>query len=197
MQRVVLGLVTLGLCGLASGVQAVTWEIDPAHSSVDFSVRHMMVSNVRGQFGKFSGTVDVDPAKPASGTVKATIDATSIDTRNAKRDEHLRAPDFLDTAKYPEITFVSKKVEAAGDKKWKVTGALTLHGVTKDVVLDVEGPTGEIKDPQGTTRTGATATTTIHRKDFGISFDKTLDGGGLMVGEDIAVTIEIEAVAKK
>ena len=189
-------VVTFGGLMLAHNASAVTWEIDPSHSAVEFSVRHMMVSNVRGQFTKFAGSIDVDPAAPAGATVKATIEAASVDTRSEKRDEHLRSPDFFDTAKFPQITFVSKSIQAAGDKKWKLTGALTLHGVTKDVVLDVEGPSGEVKDPWGNMRTGARATTTINRKDFGISFAKTIDGGGLMVGDEIAVTLEIEAMRK-
>ena len=196
MRRLIVSSLVLTGCGWGALAHALTWDIDPAHSTIDFSVRHMMVSNVRGQFRKFTGSVDVDPANPAAATVKATIEAASVDTGNEKRDEHLRGPDFFEVAKNPQITFVSKKIEAAGDKKWKLTGSLTMHGVTKDVVLDVEGPIGEVKDPYGNTRTGARATTTINRKDFGISFAKTLDGGGLMVGEDIAVTLEIEAMRK-
>lgn len=194
--RTVLNVLAMVILGSAATAGAVTWEIDPSHSAVEFSVRHMMVSNVRGQFNKFTGSVEVDPANLAGAKVQATIDVASIDTRNEKRDEHLKAPDFFDAAKFPQITFVSKKIEAAGDKKWKVTGALTLHGVTKDVVLDVEGPAAEIKDPMGSTRTGASATTTINRKDFGISFSKTLEAGGVMVGDEIAVTLEIEAIKK-
>jgi polyisoprenoid-binding protein YceI len=197
MQRTgILFTLAIGVLGWARVGGAVTWEIDPSHSSVEFSVRHMMVSNVRGQFTKFTGAVEVDPSAPAGASVKATIEAASVDTGNEKRDEHLRGADFFEVAKYPQITFVSKQIQAAGDKKWKLTGALTMHGVTKDVVLDVEGPSGEIKDPWGKTRTGARATGTINRKDFGIAFAKTLDGGGLMVGEEIAITLEIEAMQK-
>ena len=175
---------------------AATWELDPAHSTIAFGIRHMMISKVRGQFNTFSGKAAGDPSAPDKATIEATIDPSSIDTANEKRDGHLRSPDFLDTAKFPTMTFKSKKIEAAGKGKAKVTGDLTLHGVTKEVVLDVEGPTEVIKDPQGNTRAGAQATTKINRKDFGIVWDKTMDGGGLMVGEEIDVTIDVEAVKK-
>lgn len=172
------------------------WEIDPAHSSVQFSVRHMMVSNVRGAFTKVAGTVRGDENDPTHATVEATIDTSSIDTREAKRDEHLRSPDFLDVAKYSTMTFRSKKIAKVGDGRYDVTGDLTLHGVTKPVVLTVEGPSGVIKDPMGAEKAGASVTAKINRKDFGIAWQKTLDGGGLMIGEDVAITIEIEAVKK-
>ena len=173
-----------------------TWEIDPAHSSIGFSIRHMMVSNVRGHFGKFSGTVKANEKDLTESTVEATIDVASIDTGNAKRDEHLRSPDFFDVAKFPTMTFKSRKITPAGDKKWKVTGDLTMHGVTKEVTLDVEGPTAEVKDPQGKVRAGATATTKLSRNDFGLTWSKTLDGGGLVLGDDVNVTIEVEGVKK-
>ena len=176
---------------------AATYEIDPAHTSVQFSVRHMMISNVRGEFTKLSGKVVGDPAKPAATTVEATIDAASIDTRNEKRDEHLKSPDFLDVAKFPTITFKSTKVEKAGENAWKLTGDLTLHGVTKPVVLDVTNLTPPMKDPWGNTRVGAQATTTINRQDFGVSFNKTLDGGGVLVGDEIAITIDVEVTQKQ
>ncbi len=174
---------------------AATYEIDPAHTSVQFSVRHMMISNVRGEFTKLSGKVVGDPANPTATTVEATIDAASIDTRNEKRDEHLKSPDFLDVAKFPTLTFKSTKVEKAGDT-WKLTGDLTLHGVTKSVVLDVTNLTPPMKDPWGNTRVGAQAATKINRQDFGISFNKTLDGGGVLVGDEIAITIDVEVVQK-
>jgi polyisoprenoid-binding protein YceI len=135
------------------------------------------------------------PANPTATIVEATIDTTSIDTRNEKRDEHLRSPDFLDTAKFPTMTFKSTKVEKAGDA-WKLAGDLTLHGVTKPVVLDVTNVTAPTKDPWGNTRIGASATTKISRQDFGIIFNKTLDGGGVLVGDEIAITIDVEVVQK-
>jgi polyisoprenoid-binding protein YceI len=173
-----------------------TWEIDPVHSTVGFSIRHMMVSNVRGEFGKFSATVKANEKDVTESTVEATIDAASIDTRNAKRDDHLRSPDFFDVAKFPTITFKSRKITPAGDKRWQVTGDLTMHGVTREVTLDVEGPTAEVKDPQGNVRAGATATTKLSRKDFGITWSKALDGGGLVLGDEVKVTIDVEAVKK-
>jgi polyisoprenoid-binding protein YceI len=179
-----------------SAVRAAdTYEIDPAHTSVQFSIRHMMISNVRGEFTKLTGKATGDVANPTAAAVEATIDATSIDTRNEKRDEHLRSPDFLDTAKFPSMTFKSTKVEKAGDG-WKLHGDLTLHGVTKPVVLDVTNVTPPTKDPWGNTRIGAQATTKINRQDFGIVFNKTLDGGGVLVGDEIAITIDVEVMKK-
>jgi len=172
------------------------WEIDPAHSSVQFSARHMMVSNVRGAFTKVAGTVRGDEQDPTHATVEATIDTSSIDTREAKRDEHLRSPDFLDVAKYPTMTFRSKKITKTGDGRYDVTGELTLHGVTREVVLHVEGPSPAMKDPRGGLRAGASATTRIDRRDFGITWSKALDGGGVVVGDDIDVTIDVEGVKK-
>ena len=189
-------LVILAAFALPAVGHAATWEADPAHSSISFGIRHMMISTVHGQFKTFTAKATGDPAKPAAATIEATIDPASIDTANEKRDAHLKSPDFLDVAKFPTMTFKSTKIEAAGPGKAKVTGDLTMHGVTKPVVLTVEGPSAVIKDPMGNEKAGATATTRISRKDFGIAWQKTLDGGGLMVGDDIDVTIEIEAVKK-
>jgi polyisoprenoid-binding protein YceI len=176
--------------------RAATWEIDPAHTTIQFSVRHMMVSNVRGQFTKFSGHVDGDEATPTAARLEATIDAASIDTANQKRDDHLRSPDFLDAAKFPTITFTSKKIEKAGEAKFKIRGDLTLHGVTREVVLEVSDVAPPIKDPMGNMRAGAEARTTINRQDFGVSFNKTVEGGGLLVGNDITITIDVEVTKK-
>src|SRR5277367_2282391 len=154
---------------------ADTWQIDPAHTNVEFTVRHMMISNVKGTFQKTAGTVTTNGSDPASATIDATIDASSVDTRVERRDMHLKSPDFLDVAKYPTITFNSSKVEAAGPNKWKVAGDLTLHGVTRPVVLDVETAGRPIQDPMGNTRAGASATTAIKRSDFGVSWNKALD----------------------
>src|SRR5262249_7637914 len=156
---------------------ADTWQLDPAHSNVEFSVRNFMISNVKGQFETVSGTVTSDGDNPASVRIEALIDASSIDTRVEKRDQHLKSPDFLDVAKYPTITFRSTKIEPAGQGKWKVTGDLTLHGVTRPVVLDVQGPTAPMKDPLGNTRVGASATTKIDRRDFGVTWNKALETG--------------------
>ncbi len=179
----------------ARGTGTQTWNIDPVHSNISFSARHMMISDVKGEFDKFSGTITANDDDPKSVEIIATIDAASINTRAGKRDNHLKSPDFLDVAKYPTITFKSVKIEPDGDGKWKVTGNLTLHGVTKPVVLEVTGPTPEVK-AMGIRR-GASATTTINRQDFGVSFNKTLDSGGLVVGNDVGISIDIEAVKGK
>jgi polyisoprenoid-binding protein YceI len=175
---------------------ADTWQIDPAHSSVEFTVRHMMISNVKGQFEKTTGTITTNGSDPASATIDATIDAASVDTRVEKRDAHLKSPDFLDVAKYPTITFKSTKVEAAGAGKFRVTGDLTLHGVTKPVVLDVETAGPPIRDPMGNTRAGASATTKINRSDFGLKWNKALEAGGVVVGDEVAISIDVEAIKK-
>jgi polyisoprenoid-binding protein YceI len=184
------------LAALPVLAHADTWQIDPMHTNVEFTVRHMMISNVKGQFTKTSGTVTVNGSDPTSAQIDATIDATSIDTRVERRDNDLKGPNFLDVAKYPTITFKSSKVEAAGPGKWKVTGDLTLHGVTKLVVLDVEATGTPIKDPMGNTRAGASATTKINRKDFGLSYNKALEAGGVMVGDEVAISIDVEAIKK-
>jgi polyisoprenoid-binding protein YceI len=173
-----------------------TWEIDPSHSAVQFSVRHLMISNVRGEFGRFTGSVTGDAAKAPAAVVEARIEAASIDTREPKRDAHLKSPDFLDVERHPTITFVSKRIEPAGAGRWKMSGDLTLHGVTREVVLDVEGPTRVVKDPMGNVRAGARATTTLNRKDFGITWAKAMDGGGVVVGDEVRVTIDVEGVQK-
>jgi polyisoprenoid-binding protein YceI len=186
-------VVTIALPVLA---HADTWQTDPVHTNVEFTVRHMMISNVKGQFQKTSGTITANGNDPASAKIDATIDASSVDTRVEGRDEHLKGPNFLDVAKYPTIMFKSTKVEAAGPNKWKVTGDLTLHGVTKPVVLDVEAAGPPIHDPMGNTRAGASATT-IKRSDFGITWNKALDTGGAMVGDEVAIAIDVEVIEKK
>ena len=172
-----------------------TWEIDPAHSSIQFGVRHLMISTVKGKFPKFTATAVADEKEPTRAVVEASIDTASIDTGEAKRDEHLRGPDFFDVAKYPTITFKSTKIEPAGDHRYKLHGDLSMHGVTKPVVLDVEA-TQQVKGMRGETRAGARATTKVNRKDFGINWSKTMDGGGVVVGDDVDVTIEVEGVKK-
>lgn len=184
------------LWALPLGAWASTWEADPVHSSAEFSVRHMMVANVRGTFDKMASTVELDDKDPTKSSVEATIDATTINTANEKRDAHLKSADFFDVEKYPTITFKSKKVAKAGANKYKVTGDLTMHGVTKEVVLDVELAKGEIKDPQGMTRRGASAKTKLNRKDFGLNWSKAIEGGGVVVGDEIAITIETSLIKK-
>jgi polyisoprenoid-binding protein YceI len=185
-------LTVLACVLVAASARAETWTIDPVHSSIDFSVRHMMLSNVTGEFDKFAGTISANGADPNSLAIDVTIDAASVDTHTEKRDNDLRSPNFLDVAKYPTITFKSTKVEAAGQNRWKVTGDLTLHGVTKPVVLDVTGPTPEVK-AMGKIHRAASATTTIDRRDFGLTFNKTLDNGGLVVGNEVTITINVDA----
>src|SRR5215831_3591302 len=166
-----LALAFLGLVTAAAAARADTWNIDPAHTTVEFSVRHMMISNVKGQFEQVSGTIAASGNDPNSVQINAVIEANSINTRVEKRDAHLKSASFLDVDKYPTITFKSTKVEPDGPSRWRVTGNLTLHGVTKPVVLEVETTT-PIKDPSGTARAGASATTKIDRKDFGVLWNK-------------------------
>lgn len=172
---------------------AESWTVDASHSTVGFSVRHMMVANVRGTFGKLAAAVDGSPADPASAKVSATIEVASVDTRDAKRDDHLRSADFFDATKFPQMTFKSTKVEKAGPSKAKLTGDFTLRGVTKPVVLDVEY-TEPIKNPWGKTVVGASATGKINRKDFGVNWSKALDGGGLVVGDEVTIQLDLEFV---
>ena len=173
-----------------------TWQIDPAHSSFQFKIRHLTVSNVRGEFDKSGGTVTLNDQDPASLRVEVSIEAGSVNTHHVKRDEHLRSPDFFDVAKFPLITFVSKKVVQDGMNRLKVTGDLTIKGITKEVTVNVEGPTAEIKDPTGNLRRGATGTAKINRRDFGMIWNRVLDTGGVLVGEDVDISIEVELVKK-
>jgi polyisoprenoid-binding protein YceI len=187
----------LALVLAANGLaQTVRWEIDPAHSNASFTVRHMMVSNVRGEFTKLAGGVDVVGDDPTTAKVAVTIDAASINTREPKRDAHLRSAEFFNVEKYPAITFSSKKVERAGEGRLKLVGDLTMHGVTKEVTLDVEDLTPEVKDPGGNLRVGAHATARINRKDFGLLWNKVLEAGGVLVGDEVTITIEVELVKK-
>jgi len=176
---------------------ASTWNIDPAHTSAQFAVRHLVISTVRGQLGKVSGVVNLDDGDLTKSSVQASIDAAGIDTREQKRDEHLRGPDFLDVAKYPTITFTSKKVEKVSDDIYKVTGDLTIRGVTKEVTLSVQGSPKPLKDPMGNVKMGGVATTRINRQDFGVSWSKSLDGGGLVVADEVDVTIDVEVAEKR
>ena len=188
--------VAFGLAfAMPSMALASDWDIDGGHSSAQFSVRHLMVSNVRGEFGKVTGTVKLDDKDITKSVVEATIDVGSINTRDEKRDGHLKSPDFFDVAKFPTITFKSKKV-AGKAGKLKVTGDLTIHGVTKEVVLDVEGPAKEAKDPWGNVKSGAAAFIKINRKDFGLGWNKALETGGVVVGEEVSITLDIELLKK-
>ena len=188
MSRFVLIVLTALAMAASAAAQAGTWQIDPNHSAAQFSVRHLGVSTVRGAFTKVSGTAKYDPADPSKTALDATIDANSVDTRVEARDKDLRSPHFLEVEKYPTITFHSKLAKAAGEGKLHVTGDLTIHGVTKEVVLDVDGPSAAIKDPWGNQRIGASASTKINRKDFGVS------GAPGVVGDEITITIDTELI---
>jgi polyisoprenoid-binding protein YceI len=173
---------------------AVTYTIDPAHSSAHFKVRHMMISNVRGEFSKVSGTVQFDPVHPENSSITAEIDVNSINTREPDRDKHLRSADFFDAATYPTIKFQSKRIAPEGAGQYRVTGDLTIHGVTREVVLNVVGPTEEAKDPWGYMRRGVEATGKIKRKDFGLNWNQVLESGGFLVGDDVEISLEAELI---
>jgi len=170
-----------------------TWQIDPSHSAIGFSVRHMVVSKTRGRFTRWSGQIRFDPKNPAASSVEVTIDPASIDTADAQRDAHLRSPDFFDVEKYPAASFRSTTIEDRGGDRYRISGDLTVHGVTKPVVLEATYE-GSGKDPWGGQRSGFLATTSIDRKDFGLEWNKALDTGGLLVGEKVDLTLEIEAI---
>jgi polyisoprenoid-binding protein YceI len=197
MKRYITPIITLFVLATPVLTGAVTWEMDPAHSSFQFMVRHLTVSNVKGDFGKSRGVVVMDDKGITKLKVEVTIDTGSVNTGHAQRDEHLRGSDFFDVAKHPTITFVSRKAIKADTGKLKVTGDLTIHGVTREITVDVEGPTAEVKDPWGSFRRGATATTKISRKDFGLTWNKVLDNGGLVVGDEINIYVEVELMRKR
>ena len=172
------------------------WGFDIAHSSVNFWIRHLMVSKVHGRFTQWTGAFEFDEADPAASHVEVQIDASSIDTKELQRDTHLRSPDFFDVEKYPHITFRSTGVDASGGEGYRVKGDLTIHGTTKPAVLEVEYA-GRVKDPYGMERAGFSAKTTINRKDFGLTWNKAIEAGGVMVGDKVEITIEVEAVKAK
>ena len=171
----------------------MSWQLDYTHSHIQFSVRHMMISKVKGEFEKFEGTVNFDEANPTNTTVNVTVDLNSINTREEKRDGHLRSADFFDVENYPSMTFVSKRVEKTGENSGKLIGDLTLRGITKEVTLNVEYA-GQAKSPWGTTSAGFTASGKINRKEFGLSWNAALETGGVLVGEDVEISIEVELV---
>jgi len=179
---------------LPASTVASTWKIDPAHSSAQFSVRHLAISTVRGAFSSVNGSVNYDDKDVSKSTIDVTIDVNSVDTRQPDRDKDLKSDKFFDTANYPNITFKSTKVEQAGVGKLKVTGDLTIRGTTKSVVLDVEGPTAPVKDPWGNSRVAASATTKVNRQDYGVKWNAKLDNGGVVVGDDVNIIIDVELV---
>ncbi|MEZ5401884.1 MAG: YceI family protein [Bryobacteraceae bacterium] len=179
----------------AAAASAATYNIDTGHSTATFSVRHMMVSNVKGTLGGVTGALDWDPAKPEASRVDATIDVKTIDTRHPKRDADLRGEDFFQVDKYPTMAFKSKRVSKSGGKLL-LTGDLTMHGVTREVTLTLEDPPVEVKDPRVGYRLGASATTRINRKDWGLTYNTILEAGGVTIGDEVSITLDIEATRK-
>jgi len=197
---------TLTRIALTAGLAAIfalpapaatsTWQIDPQHSAAQFSVRHLAISTVRGGFSNVNGTVNLDDKDVSKSSVDVTIDVSTVDTREPNRDKDLKSDKFFDLAQYPTMTFKSKKVEQNGTGKLKITGDLTIRGVTKEVVLDVDGPTAAVKDPWGNQRAAVNATTKINRQDFGVKWNATMDNGGVVVGDEVSITIDAEMVQK-
>jgi polyisoprenoid-binding protein YceI len=170
-----------------------TWQIDPAHTEVGFSVKHLMISTVRGRFAGVQGTIVLDEVNPANSSAEVEIDAATIDTRAAQRDAHLRSADFFEVERYPTITFRSARVERVGDDRYRIVGDLTIRGVTREVVLDATDE-GRGRDPWGGDRLGFSATTTIDRSDFGLTWNQALETGGVLVSNEIKISIDVEAV---
>jgi polyisoprenoid-binding protein YceI len=175
------------------GRNSMSWQIDSAHSHVEFSVRHMMISKVRGQFERFTGTIELDEADVTRSTVDVQIEAASINTRDAQRDAHLRSADFLNAEQYPYLTFKSKRIEQIDSSRARIIGDLTIRDVTREVVLNTEY-TGQSKSPWGTTSAGFNAETRINRKDWNLAWNVALETGGVLVGEDVTISIELELV---
>jgi polyisoprenoid-binding protein YceI len=194
---------TIFVLGLAASclplarAQAVMWRIDTLHSSAQFSVKHMMISTVRGQFGGVKGTVLYDPKNPTASTVEATIDCTTLNTGEPKRDNDLKGEQFFDVKRYPVMTFKSKSVEVTGPGKLKVTGDLTINATTRQVILDFDGPTGPVRDTQGREKIGASGVTKISRKDFGILYNPVMETGGVTVSDEVSIALEMELIKVK
>jgi polyisoprenoid-binding protein YceI len=187
------GALAAAMC-LPAAAGTVTYQIDPRHSAAQFAVTHLMISTVRGEFHGVNGTLLLDDKDITKSTVDVTIDATSVDTREPDRDKDLKSANFFDVVQYPTITFKSTKVEKNGADKLKITGDLTIHGVTKQVILDATVPKAPIKDPWGLQRTAVSATTKINRQDFGVKWNKSLDGGGVVVSDDVNINLDVELI---
>ena len=185
------------LTGVSAFAQSTTWTIDKNHAQTNFQIRHMGVSTVRGSISGVTGTIVWDEKDPGKSSVEATIDTTTVSTNNSARDTDLKSDKYFNVAKYPTMTFKSTKVEQAGAGKLKVTGDLTIRGTTKSVVLDIDGPTAPVKDPWGNQRSAVTATTKINRQDYGVKWNATMDNGGVVVGDEVSITIDAEMVQKK
>lgn len=177
-----------------SQISTTTWNIDPAHSVAEFKVKHMMISNVKGQFAKVSGKLTLDESELANSRIEARIEAASIETRDAQRDAHLKSPDFFDVEKFPTLSFKSTRISLVRDGELAVEGDLTIRGVTRKVTFQVEGPTPPAKDPWGNTRVGVSATTKINRKDFGLTWNAALETGGILVGDEVTITLDVQFI---
>jgi len=195
--KIALGAILATAMTLPASAATTAWQIDPAHTAAGFAVKHLMISTVRGQFKGVTGTINWDDQDVTRSTVDVTIDANTVDTSEPQRDADLKSDKFFDVAKYPKITFKSKKVLQVSTGKLRVTGDLTIHGVTKEVVLDVDGPTAPVKDPWGNTRVALNATTKVNRQDFGVKWNANMDGGGVVVGDDVNITIDLEMIKAK
>jgi polyisoprenoid-binding protein YceI len=171
-----------------------TWNIDPVHSVAEFKVKHMMISNVKGQFTAVQAVLALDATNLVNSRVEAAMEAASLTTRDAQRDAHLKSADFLDVEKFPTLTFKSTRINRVGGGELAVAGDLTIHGITRNVVFAVEGPTSPAKDPWGNTRVGLSATTKIKRKDFGLTWNSALETGGVLVGDDVTITLDVQFV---
>ena len=191
----VLVVMAAGL-SLPSGGATSAWQIDPQHSSAQFAVRHLGLSTVRGAFSKISGVMVLDDQNIANSSVEVTIDVNSVDTREPDRDKDLRSERFFDAARFPTMTFKSNKVEQLAPGRLRVTGDLTIRGTTREVTLDVDGPTAPVKDPWGNQRLAASATTKINRQDYGVKWNAKLDNGGVVVGDDVNITLDVEMIQK-
>jgi polyisoprenoid-binding protein YceI len=190
------GVLALALVLPVSG-RAETWVIDPAHTVSGFTVRHLMISNVTGVFEVTRGTIEYRPGDPGSVKADITIEAKSVNTRIGRRDDDLRSDNFFNADKFPTLAFRSKRIQNVRAEGFDLVGDLTIRDVTREVVLKVDGPTAPIKDPQGNRRVGATASTTINRKDFGIMYNRTIEAGGVVVGDEVKINLEVEAIEKK
>lgn len=184
------------LLALTTSAQAATWEVDPTHSQVGFAVSHLMISTVRGSFGTVSGTVEYDPARPVATRVSGTVGVASVDTNNGDRDKHLASADFFDVAKFPEMSFRSRSVRNVTKAGFELVGDLTIRGVTREMVFTVDRLAPEMKDPWGNVKSATSATATINRHDFGVSWNANLDGGGYVVGDEVVLTLDLELVRK-
>jgi polyisoprenoid-binding protein YceI len=196
LTRIAVAAGLAALVSLSASAATSTWQLDPAHTAAQFSVKHLAISTVRGTFSKVTGTVTFDDKDVSRSSVDVTIDVSTVDTREPKRDADLRSDHFFDVEHYPTMTFKSTKVEQADAGKLKVTGNLTIRGVTKEVVLDVDGPTAPVKDPWGHQRAAVNATTKINRQDYGVKWNATMDNGGVVVGDQVNINIDAEMTQK-